>query len=370
MAKIARPIRVLHIISGDLWAGAEAQAFTLLTHLKNKVDLHVVLMNDLELASRLRESGVAVTIIPEQSTSSFQIIFKLIKAIVKLKPDIIHTHRQKENILGSLANLLALPFRFKITHSVRTTHGAPEFSPKGKQRIQATLDTWVAKYFQKGVIAVSNGLSSQLSPIYGPQKVFIIENGIDVDALRNHRQIADFRKTQPDAIHVGIIGRVEPVKRIDIFVEMATYILKQKTTGKPFRFHIIGDGKLSDEMKETVKKSGHDANIIFHGHRSDIPDCISSLDFIVMCSDHEGTPMTSLESLALNTPLIAHCVGGLKEVLADYPQLLVEEHISTAYGDRLLSLSTAPKLHVELNPKYHATRNAELTLQLYTDVLK
>lgn len=370
MAKIARSLRVLHIISGDLWAGAEAQAFTLLSHLQNKVDLHVVLMNDLELASKLRASGIAITIIPERSTSSIQIIFKLIKAIAKLKPDIIHTHRQKENILGSLANLLASPFRFKITSSIRTTHGAPEFAPKGKQRIQVALDTWIAKYFQKGIIAVSNGLKNQLSPIYGSKNIFIIENGIDVDTLRNHRQIADFRKAQPDAIHVGIIGRVEPVKRIDIFIEMAIHVLEQKTAGKPFQFHIIGDGKLSNDMKVMTRNSGHEASITFHGHRSDIPDCIASLDFIVMCSDHEGTPMTSLESLALNTPLIAHCVGGLKEVLADYPQLLVEEHISTAYGDRLLNLCAAPKLSVELNPKYYASRNAELALQLYTDVLK
>lgn len=369
MANIARPLRVLHIISGDLWAGAEVQAFTLLTHLKCKVDLHVILMNDLELASRLRSAGITITIIPEQSISSIQIFFQLIKAIVKLKPDVIHTHRQKENILGSLANLLALPFRFKITPSVRTTHGAPEFAPKGKQRIQATLDIWIAKYFQERVIAVSNALRSQLIPIYGPKKVFFIENGIDVDALRTHRQIAEFRKIQPDAIHVGIIGRVEPVKRIDIFIEMAIYILNHEAATKPFQFHVIGDGKLSDDMKKMVKKSGHEADIIFHGHRSDIPDCISSLDFIVMCSDHEGTPMTSLESLALKTPLIAHCVGGLKEVLADYPQLLVEKHISKTYGDRLLELSRAPKLDVELNPKYHATRNAELTLQLYMDVL-
>lgn len=370
MPQTSSSLRVLHIISGDLWAGAEAQAFTLLTQLKSKVDLHVVLMNQFELATKLNESGIATTIIPEQTVSSVKIALRLAKLICQQKPDIIHTHRQKENILGSIANILSLPFRFKITPSIRTTHGAPEFAPTGKQRIQVAIDTWIAKHVQRATIAVSKSLGEQLNSIYGKDKVFIIENGIDVAALKAKAHTADFRKTEPKSIHVGIIGRIEPVKRIDIFIDMAAHALQKKNATKKMQFHIIGDGKLLNDMKQKVSESSNQSDIIFHGHRTDIPSCISSLDLIIMCSDHEGTPMTALEALALGTPMIAHSVGGLKEVLAAYPKLLVETHTSIGYAEKLLEILDDQKIHVELDPIYSAMHNANRTLNLYMTILK
>lgn len=370
MPQASNSLRVLHIISGDLWAGAEAQAFTLLTQLKSKVDLHVVLMNQFELAIKLNGSGIATTIIPEQTVPSFTIAIRLAKLIHQFKPNIIHTHRQKENILGSIANILSLPFRFKITPSIRTAHGAPEFASVGKQRIQVALDTWIAKYVQRATIAVSKSLGEQLNSIYGKNKVFIIENGIDVAALKAKVHPADFRKAEPTSIHVGIIGRIEPVKRIDIFIDMAAHILQRESATKKIQFHIIGDGKLLNDMKQKVTKNNNQSDIIFHGHRTDIPNCISSLDLIIMCSDHEGTPMTALEALALGTPIIAHKVGGLKDVLAAYPKLLVETHTSIGYAEKLLEILDDQKFHVELDPIYSATHNANRTLNLYMDALK
>ena len=52
MAILNRPLRVMHIISGDLWAGAEVQAFTLLQQLEARVQLHVVILNQGELSQR------------------------------------------------------------------------------------------------------------------------------------------------------------------------------------------------------------------------------------------------------------------------------------------------------------------------------
>ena len=42
-----RPVRVLHIASGDLWAGAEVQLFTLAKALKNNTNtiVDIVLLN-------------------------------------------------------------------------------------------------------------------------------------------------------------------------------------------------------------------------------------------------------------------------------------------------------------------------------------
>lgn len=355
----------MHIISGDLWAGAESQAFTLLKHLHNSVSLHVVLMNESELFKRLEAEKIPVSLIPESELSSFKILIRLIQVIRKFSPDVLHTHRQKENILGSFANLFAsLPFK-KRSPSVRTTHGAPEFAPKGKQKIQVWLDTWTGKYLQQAIIAVSSELAEKLKPLYRANKIHVIPNGVDREALQAQVTTADFRQQAPNHKHIGIIGRLEPVKRIDIFIEMANLLLNMNDLPQPLKFHIIGDGGLRSTMEEKVIQLGISNHIYFHGHRHDMASCISSLDAIVMCSDHEGTPMTALEALALGTPLIAHKTGGLIDALNNDSSHLVSNHSSEAYATAVHAIIFKNNPEFIFNPIYKAAQNKESTLNLY-----
>jgi L-malate glycosyltransferase len=120
------PIEVLHIASGDRWAGAEVQLWTLVRHLNRREDTRarVVLLNEGETAERLREAGVAVDILDESRLNGLQILLGLRRLIRLHRPDVIHTHRQKENIIGSFANATTLR-----VPCVRTVHGAPEHTP-------------------------------------------------------------------------------------------------------------------------------------------------------------------------------------------------------------------------------------------------
>jgi L-malate glycosyltransferase len=44
---------------------------------------------------------------------------------------------------------------------------------------------------------------------------------------------------------------------------------------------------------------------------------LRALDISVLCSDHEGLPMTLLETLYLGVPVVARPVGGIAEVIQD-----------------------------------------------------
>lgn len=369
MAILNRPLRVMHIISGDLWAGAEVQAFTLLQQLQPKVQLHVVIMNSGELSQKLEGLNILVTLLPESELSSLDIIRKLIRLISKFKPDILHTHRQKENILGNIANFLAALGRGKRAQSLRTAHGAPEFMPKGKQRIQIALDNWIGRYLQQAVIAVSDDLAAKLKTIFPESKIHVIRNGVNPVALLSQAQEADFRRENPQHKHIGIIGRIEPVKRVDIFLDAATLLLQQALSPQAIvqqlKFHVIGTGKLRAAMEIKAKELGLDAHIQFHGHRTDMASCIRSLDIIVMCSDHEGTPMTALEAMALGTPLVAHDTGGLKDILQGHPQLLVSDHSPAGYARAIRAALDFDPSELQLPTIYCAEKNLEETLKLY-----
>ena len=359
--------KVLHIISGDLWAGAEVQALTLITSLSRQCDIMVALMNHGELEKRLKHAGITTTVIDEQHISSFQITRRLVSIIKQFQPDIIHTHRQKENILGSIANLIANKSVTHRTASVRTTHGAPEHKARGLKKGIIWLDNFCGAYLQDAVISVSKGLFSHLTKIFPGNKVHIIQNGVDVDALSQATPAEDINAHLDTQYHIGIIGRLEPVKRIDLFLRAAQLLISQHSSIN-FRFHVIGDGRLKVDLIALAKQLGIAAQVIFHGHRSDSINAIAAMDLVVMCSDHEGTPMTALETLALGKPLIAHNVGGLSEVLHEHPSLLVDEHTPEGYSAKITAALQHP-FSTSLHETYTSQHNATRTLALYLSLI-
>ena len=365
-------IKALHVASGDLWAGAEVQLFTLLTQLAQAgtVELHAALLNDGELAQRLRAQGIAVTVFDEVRLGGPQILMGLRKLMRNFIPDIVHTHRQKENVLGSVANALATRGK-----SVRTCHGALEHHPAGfrnlPQRLFQALDVWCGRHLQQRIVAVSEPLGIELAITFDRERVVVIDNGVDIDRMRAAVGPVDFRTREPHATHIGVVGRLEKVKRVDLFLDMCAALLRD-APGTPWRFHIIGDGSLRQELERQSRQLGLEGVATFHGHRSDSIACLAALDAMVMCSDHEGMPMTPLESIAVGTPVIAHDVGGLSIILSgDAGGLLTSDHSGAGYAKAVLALLQSDRAallergQARVSGKFSAANNAARVAELY-----
>lgn len=368
-------LKVLHVASGDLWAGAEVQLYTLLSRLHERSDtiVHAALMNEGELAHRLRALGITVTVLDETRLNGLQILNGLRKLMQTLQPDIVHTHRIKENILGSVANLTATR-----AASVRTVHGAAEHSPRGLRQLHKQILAWfdrlAGRCLQDRIIAVSKGLQEPLAKEFGANKVIIIENGIDISAVQAAIVPVDFRTQAPHACHIGIVGRLQPVKRVDIFLDMAAQLIRTQPN-IDWRFHVIGDGPLRQSLQQQASDLNVDEKVIFHGHRSDSVACLSGLDALVMCSDHEGMPMTLLEAVTVGTVVLAHAVGGMVDVLENSKRgLLVTEHSAPAYASGLLQLlaisEETPRMaeQASISAHYSSEANAAKVSQLYLDI--
>ncbi|HSB95820.1 MAG TPA: glycosyltransferase [Spongiibacteraceae bacterium] len=371
MSRPRPPLKILHIASGDLWAGAEVQAYTLLCALRDNEDMQVaaILLNEGELARRLRARGIEVYIVPENTLNAWGILLELRKLMLAWQPNLIHTHRIKENILGSIANRLS-----RNVPSVRTVHGAGEHVPKGLRKIHKRilnyLDCWTGLHLQQKAIAVSQELAGKLLANFPLKHLVVIENGVDVDAVCTQKHVVEFRESMPHAIHVGIVGRLVPVKRVDIFLEMAL-LLSDRHANQAWQFHVFGDGPLKDSLIARTNELGIGPIVTFHGHRQDIIPCIAGLDVLVMCSDHEGLPMTILESMALQIRIVAHAVGGLSDALRDYRQgLLVAGHSANDYADAVFRLirqspTADPQPPME---RFSARSNARAVARLYADL--
>lgn len=371
-----RPLSVVQIASGDLWAGAEVQLFTLASALSEmpQVNVHVILLNHGKLEQKLRDTGIDVAVFDESKINGLSILFSMTKAIHTIKPDIIHTHRLKENIIGTVAAILNGNIR-----SLRTAHGAPEHKPLWSQlakRMIYSLDWFLARHVQKIVVAVSQDLANILKQELPAKKIQVIENGIDIHQLEHF--VDTNEKAETSTIKLGIVGRLVPVKRVDLFIKTAGQI-KQHYPQLNTEFHIYGDGPLYEELQRLNHDSRTDDIVHFEGHSESIHKDIRSLDALLMTSDHEGLPMTLLEAMALRTPIIAHAVGGIPNLL-DYGKSgrLVEMHTVQGYSDAIKQLFSSDEIVTDLTERayqrvvenYSADSNANNYLNLYRSLIK
>jgi glycosyltransferase involved in cell wall biosynthesis len=113
---------------------------------------------------------------------------------------------------------------------------------------------------------------------------------------------------------VGSIGRLTHVKNHRLLLEAAKD-LKDQGKSHYFKFLIIGDGELAQELKRYASELQVENLVVFSGWRKDMPSLYKSLDVVALTSLNEGTPVTLIEAMAAGTPVIATDVGGVKDLL-------------------------------------------------------
>jgi L-malate glycosyltransferase len=324
---------VSHVVSGDLWAGAEVQVYNLCRALQatDQVAPTAVVFNAGILYDKLRELGIPVTLADETKLGPIAIASTIASHCREHKTGIVHTHGFKENVLGILGKELA-----RVPVSVRTVHGNPEtaFTLRRPHKwLVQKLDVLLGRLRQQAVIAVSTQLEETLERLF-PGKVHKIYNFIDVNNIR--RQWNRKIETHDETPRIGIVGRLVPVKRVDFFIKTLA-LLDQK--GVPYQGVIIGSGPLELELRQLAVDLGIEEKIDFKGFVSPALSEIRNLDVLLMTSDHEGLPITILEALTLKVPVIAHNIGGIPEVLdGGRCGWLVDCHSPEGYANALTSV--------------------------------
>ncbi|MDD5730526.1 MAG: glycosyltransferase family 4 protein, partial [Candidatus Omnitrophica bacterium] len=113
---------------------------------------------------------------------------------------------------------------------------------------------------------------------------------------------------------IGMVGRLEPVKGPDYFVEAASFVLKDNPAAK---FVLAGEGSLRKKLEARAGSLGLKGKFLFTGWREDIPEIISVLDILVLASLNEAVGIVLIEAQAEGVPVVAAAVGGVPEIVKD-----------------------------------------------------
>lgn len=325
-------LKICHLISGDLWAGAEVMAFHLLSGLSTQpgIDLFVILLNNDRLAAELKNIGVSTLVLDESKQSFLEILWFAAKEVRKRAPHVLHSHRYKENIISYLVSI-TLAERAAL---ISTQHGMPELydaNPSLLQRLKLYANyRLLASRFDK-TIAVSSDIKESLERDYGIQEKHLetIRNGINVPEVRGRSMVRG-------EFVIGSAGRFVPVKDYLFMVEVAKEV--NAKTDK-IRFELAGEGPMLSEIQGLINKYGLDKRFILRGFIRDIDSFYPGLDVYLNTSLHEGIPMSVLEAMAYGAPPIVPRVGGLEEIVTNgVDGYLVDTREPGDYAERCLSL--------------------------------
>ncbi len=307
-------LTVLHIFSGDLWAGAEAMVFNLLDRLKDDPGLKIIALslNEGILTGRLRDAGVEVHTIPEAENSFLKIFLKALNLFKGKKIDVIHSHRYKENLLA-----LLLAKTMGVKRLVSTLHGLaePPIQQDGKNSasLKTKMDYFILKRYFSRVIAVSQEMKKTLvqKHHFREEMVEVIYNGISIPSCPPPP--APRPPTPAPRTHIGTVGRMVPVKDFDLFLEVAAEVVRENDR---VRFSILGDGPLKQHLVDRAKKLGIGNYLDFLSPTPDPFPYYYSLDLYLNTSLHEGIPLSVLEAMACGKPVVAPSVGGIPEIIS------------------------------------------------------
>ncbi|MGB2889221.1 MAG: glycosyltransferase [Candidatus Acidiferrales bacterium] len=353
---------VCHVASGDRWAGAEVQLAALLKAFQRNAELSIsaIFLNDGRPADEARQSGTEVCVFDETRQNFFQILSGATHFLHGKNIQVLHSHRYKENLLAAL-----LARRCHVPVHVCSRHGAPEpFTGwRGyKQNLVEALDRWVAHHCTDCVVSVSGELHTQLTRYLPSNKVVTIYNGIDAETVCSRFNAAEAKQRLGIPVEcwvVGTAGRLDPIKRLDIFLAAAQQIASVQPNSK---FVIAGDGTEESRLRGLATALGLEDRVLFLGHRDDIYDVLRAMDIFVLCSDHEGLPMALLETLYLGVAVVARPVGGVGEVVQDGVNgVWVPSSAPSDLAEACLQL-----LHDDVRRNFLARAGAELVAKQFT----
>ena len=279
--------------------------------------------------------------------------------------DLIHSHYWTS---GMAALNLKTAWNIPVVHMFHTLGLM-------KQRVARQPDEAEGDYRMRGerevirladrLVAATPAELAQLQWLYqtDTRKVVIIPPGVDLSHF--YPIPADEAKAfigiAPADKMLLFVGRIEPLKGIDILIESIAYLRKEGVFERNnLCLSVIGGDSdfspksLSAEMARlhTVREQyGVSDLVTFLGRRSQdtLPYYYSAAEAVVVPSHYESFGMVALEAMACGIPVVASQVGGLAFLVQDgVTGYTVPVDDPQALAERLKALINDPELRQEM----------------------
>jgi D-inositol-3-phosphate glycosyltransferase len=242
------------------------------------------------------------------------------------------------------------------------------------------------------IIAATPAELAQLQWLYQADvsKVVVVPPGVNLCRFYPipKDEAAEYIGVPPCGRMLLFVGRIEPLKGLDVLIEAIGIIRQQGILEQnPFCLVIIGgepdatSEKMSAEMARVQAlrmEYGIEDLVAFLGKRSQdtLPYYYSAAEAVVVPSQYESFGMVALEAMACGTPVVASQVGGLAYLVqdgvtgftvpVDDPRALAE-HLTTLLSDPMLRQRMGEQAR-QAAQEYAWSRVVSRLIDVYSDI--
>lgn len=252
-----------------------------------------------EIADRLIHEDIPVRVY--SGSSRLERVNQLKQWLHQDKIQAAHFHNASATIFGAPAAHWA-----KVGAVVSTRHGlvAPPYRQK-----QEALYAVAVRYSRTAVVGVCEATSRNLRgiPLLPKENIRTIYNGA-VPAYSNGEDL----RSQKDGFTFVTVGRLAPPKDHSGLIQAFAKSLGQRSD---LRLWIVGDGVLRPDLEKQVHDLGIDHAVRFWGSRQNVGDFLKAADCFTLISRSEGLPVSQLEAMAEELPLIVSDAGAMPELI-------------------------------------------------------
>jgi glycosyltransferase involved in cell wall biosynthesis len=170
------------------------------------------------------------------------------------------------------------------------------------------------------VVTVSRPALEELQRYGCPaEKLVAIPNGVDVDRNRPDpalRAAARERWGVPaEAVVFGTVARLAYWhKGQDIAIEQFAELLR-RTGRRDVWYVLVGDGPDRERLETQARTAGVGDRVLFTGYSEQPWEAHCGIDFPLLASRFEGTPLALAEAMAAGSVPIAMSVGGMPDLI-------------------------------------------------------
>lgn len=322
-------MKITHVIIGLGVGGAELMLKRLVEGLNGQEGMQhsVISLTGLGVVGdQLQGAGIKVTYLEMSNALSLPItFFRLRRELKKQQPDIVQTWMYHADFLGGLA---AMSLGIKnIIWGIRTTDVT-----LGRSKLTVALRklcAWLSYSVPKVIICAADaGRKVHEQVGYDPSKMQVIPNGFDLDKLKSTPEQRQALRTELGFTEehkvIGSVGRFNPIKNQQLFVEAAALVAKQHENA---RFMMVGRDNTWDnaELVGWIKQHNLQEKFALLGERSDVPICFSAMDIFCLHSKTEGFPNVLGEAMAMGLPCVSTDVGDAGFLLKNVKYLVSNE---------------------------------------------
>ena len=252
---------------------------------------------------------------------SLIVAVKLVRAIIRFKPDFIY---ERYNLYQPVGVIIAKLFNLPIIMEVNAPLADERKDHNGLAlfRFAKLIERFTWRW-SSYVLPVTNVLADYVRSAGVPEsRIRVIPNGVNRNVYSKIPKVNEVEGKS--TITIGFTGFINPWHRLDLALQA---IAKHK--GRDVRLVCVGDGSILGELKQQAEDYGISDKVEFTGlvSRDRVFDYVQRFDISLQPAvTSYASPLKLFEYLAVGSLVIAPSTENIREILDSSNSLLFEKN--------------------------------------------